>query len=404
MDELIDAYLSNNLECSYYWDLWNGIVIMEMDEAYTGEPGIDWDDPLNEDRYISIPQIDTNEAYDVMMKFAKHTDSDPKMQLFNALKGSKSFQSFKDTLSRLDLWEEWGQFERSYAEDEIRSWIEKQEQIGRSVKELFGVGKKGRNELKRKVSPKKTMNISLPDLELHAILRAADDIIAEGGRTQLAKILKGSKEKKLLELGLDRNPSYGFYRDLTLEKIMEKVDHMIRTDFIKTELGGKLPMIEFTARGWAIERERRAEELLREWDHYLDNKITPFSMDYLKERNRGMIFLFLFKILCSGDKKYIPFLQMWEKFDVKKVRAAIEQVIEDLNRRDRLGENGWHQMLEERAKSLIVRSTNPIFLTCQECGNAFVFDEFDLSCYTAEGLRFPEKCPNCGYHEGGKQY
>ncbi len=62
----------------------------------------------------------------------------------------------------------------------------------------------------------------LPAEELHAVLRATDDVIGEGGRTQVAKILKGSKEKQLLEKGLDQNPAYGFFHDLKLEQIMEK--------------------------------------------------------------------------------------------------------------------------------------------------------------------------------------
>ncbi|MNB87799.1 RQC domain protein [compost metagenome] len=244
------------------------------------------------------------------------------------------------------------------------------------------------------------MNMTLPVSERNAILRAADDIISIGGRTQLSKILKGSKEKKLLELGLDRNPVYGFYRGLTLEQILEKVDFLIRTDFLKTELLGKFPMIVFTPRGWAVERERRAEEFLREWDHWLDNGVTPIGMEYLKERNRGMIYLFLLKILCSGDKRYIPYLRLWEKNDFKKVQSEIRQVIEDLNKRDQLRETEWSLLLRERAQSLIVRSRHPIFLACQECGGPFVFDDFDLSCYKVDGLHFPEKCLDCRYQEG----
>jgi hypothetical protein len=172
----------------------------------------------------------------------------------------------------------------------------------------------------------KRRNVLLPEPELRAILRAADDIIAEGGRTLLSKILKGSKERKLLELGLDRNPSYGFYRNLPLEQIMDKVDHMIRTGFLEIEKNSKLPMIVFSSRGWAIERERRAEEFLQEWDRWIENNITRISMEYLKERNRGMIFLFLYKILCSGNTKYIPYLTLWERIDFKKVQAEIRSV------------------------------------------------------------------------------
>ena len=41
----------------------------------------------------------------------------------------------------------------------------------------------------------------LPYEEVRAILRGADDLIMRGGRALLAKVLKGSREKKLLEFG-----------------------------------------------------------------------------------------------------------------------------------------------------------------------------------------------------------
>lgn len=44
----------------------------------------------------------------------------------------------------------------------------------------------------------KNVNTSLPNADKLAILRAADEIIGEGGRTLLAKILKGSHDKKWL--------------------------------------------------------------------------------------------------------------------------------------------------------------------------------------------------------------
>ena len=44
---------------------------------------------------------------------------------------------------------------------------------------------------------------SIPDNEIKTILRGADDLIMSGGRAMLAKILAGSKDKKLLELELD---------------------------------------------------------------------------------------------------------------------------------------------------------------------------------------------------------
>ena len=63
MDELIDAYLNTNFEHPYFLNLQTGQVILDVDESYTGEPGIDWDDEENEERYIVIPKIDSNEAF-----------------------------------------------------------------------------------------------------------------------------------------------------------------------------------------------------------------------------------------------------------------------------------------------------------------------------------------------------
>lgn len=48
--------------------------------------------------------------------------------------------------------------------------------------------------------------------DIKNILRAADEIISLAGRKMLAKILKGSKDKKLLEKDLNHCPSYGYYK------------------------------------------------------------------------------------------------------------------------------------------------------------------------------------------------
>ncbi|AIQ44643.1 hypothetical protein R70723_00975 [Paenibacillus sp. FSL R7-0273] len=124
MDELIDAYLDNNFEHPYYLDLHTGQVILDLDEAYTGEPGIDWNDEENEERYIDIPKIGSNEAFNIMTRFAQCTQSDPEDKLIDALDGNKPFRNFKETLGRLDIWEEWNKFEKKYGEEAIQSWMD----------------------------------------------------------------------------------------------------------------------------------------------------------------------------------------------------------------------------------------------------------------------------------------
>jgi len=46
----------------------------------------------------------------------------------------------------------------------------------------------------------------LPQDELSVILRGADDLIMRGSRSLLSKVLKGSRQKRVLELGLDESP------------------------------------------------------------------------------------------------------------------------------------------------------------------------------------------------------
>ena len=115
---------------------------------------------------------------------------------------------------------------------------------------------------------------SLTDEEIKVILRAADELIATGGRSMLAKILKGSKDKKVLEHGLDQCPVYGYYRESTLQEITHRIDWLIKKDYLVVEYTDRLPMLVFSEIGWEIERETYAEELLQSLKDFWKGKTT----------------------------------------------------------------------------------------------------------------------------------
>jgi hypothetical protein len=165
--------------------------------------------------------------------------------------------------------------------------------------------------------------------EIAAILRGADTMIGRGGRTQLAKLLKGSREASVLEHGLDRCPSYGFYRELSVEEVLRRIDWVIENDLLEIEYSGRLPVLVFTEEGWAIEVETMAEELLHGFDARLAAG-PPYDMSDLKDRNRQMILLLLDKLEASGRPELIPLLQAWHAIDYAKVRARIATVIRAL--------------------------------------------------------------------------
>jgi hypothetical protein len=170
---------------------------------------------------------------------------------------------------------------------------------------------------------------SLSEDDKKAILRAADPLIATGGRTMLTKILKGSKDKKLLEHSLEDCPAYGYYNSLTLQEISYRVDWMIKQDYLEIEYSGRLPVLVYSAKGWEIERETYAEELLEKLTTLLKWGNYSFVHE-LKDRNRGMILLLIEKIRKTGNPKFIPLLRAWKEIDYKKVQAELQRVIDFL--------------------------------------------------------------------------
>lgn len=170
----------------------------------------------------------------------------------------------------------------------------------------------------------------IPDCELHAILRGADDIIGKGGRSLLTNILRGSKCKHVLENDLDESPVYGYFRHLSRDDTLARIDCAILNRFLRIDRGAHLPVLVFTEKGWEIAREIRANELLEGIFSAVSDG-PPYRMEHLKDRDRGMILLLLDKIEATGTVKVIPALHAWKESDYKKVRLRIDKVIRRLD-------------------------------------------------------------------------
>ncbi|MFV2044903.1 MAG: RQC-minor-1 family DNA-binding protein [Anaerolineales bacterium] len=171
----------------------------------------------------------------------------------------------------------------------------------------------------------------LPSEEIKAILRGADELIMRGGRTLLARVLKGSRQKRVLELGLDESPVYGYYAKYTLEQIANRIDWVILNSYMTIEYDYRLPLLVFTDKGWEVERETYARELLEGFNGLLEGSSSPYDMRYLKDRDRQMILRLLELVEESRDSRYIPLLQDWHGVDYEKVRRRIRQVIQTLS-------------------------------------------------------------------------
>lgn len=171
----------------------------------------------------------------------------------------------------------------------------------------------------------------MPMEDIKAIIRGADDLIMSGGRNLLAKILKGSKEKKLLELKLNESPVYGYLNELKIDEIIARVDFCIENEYLDIEYDYRLPLLIYTKKGWEIEKDIYSDEFLQKINEVCFTKNYDFVLQ-LKDRNRELIFMLLDKIAATGSKQYIPVLEAWEKIEYKKVQNKINGIIKKLNK------------------------------------------------------------------------
>ena len=169
----------------------------------------------------------------------------------------------------------------------------------------------------------------LSESEIALILRGADELIGSGGRTLLAKILKGSKEKRLLELELHKSPAYGALRELSLDQVMARIDWLIINGYLRIEYDYRLPMLVYTRKGWEIEKETFAAEKLAMLDRQLEEDPDK-TYEWLNDMNPKVIHRILDMIADSGDGKYIHALEQWRGSATRKVRSRIHGILKDL--------------------------------------------------------------------------
>lgn len=172
----------------------------------------------------------------------------------------------------------------------------------------------------------------LPQEDIRMILRGADELISTGGRSMLAKILKGSKDKKIFEYKLNECPAYGYYQDMKLDDISKCIDWMIKEDYLRIEYDYRLPLLVFSEKGWQIEKETFAQELYQRMCLDVEEKKARVLFE-MKEVNRQVVMCVLDKIEKDGTKEFLPYLEAWKMLEVKKVAARIAEVEKKISKR-----------------------------------------------------------------------
>ena len=172
----------------------------------------------------------------------------------------------------------------------------------------------------------------LPQEDIQMILRGADELISTGGRSMLAKMLKGSKDKKIFEYKLNECPAYGYYQDMKLDDISKCIDWMIKKDYLRIEYDYRLPLLVFSEKGWQIEKETFAQELYQRMCLDVEEKKARVLFE-MKEVNRQVVMRVLDKIEKDGTAEFLPYLEAWKMMEVKKVAARIAEVENKISKR-----------------------------------------------------------------------
>jgi len=167
----------------------------------------------------------------------------------------------------------------------------------------------------------------LSDQEIRTILRGADDLIMSGGRSLLARVLKGSKQKVVLEKVLHRSPVYGAMHELSIDEITQRIDWMIRQGYLAIAYDYRLPLLRYTDRGWALEREIYADELLERVNREIEREAGFGDIRWFTERNPQVLALVAERIGESGDPRYLPFLKRWKNKASRKIGRHVRRAI-----------------------------------------------------------------------------
>jgi ATP-dependent DNA helicase RecQ len=97
-------------------------------------------------------------------------------------------------------------------------------------------------------------------LTVRKILACAARMEGRFGKGILAATLRGSRQAKIQQAGLDRLSTYGLLASLTQDEIMLYVDALVAAGCLRVS-GGAYPMVALTAQGDAVMRERAEVQL-----------------------------------------------------------------------------------------------------------------------------------------------
>ena len=148
----------------------------------------------------------------------------------------------------------------------------------------------------------------LTDSDLIEITLEAKKIISCVGRTRefygiamIANILKGSKNKKIIELSLDKVSTYGLLSDYSSKEIKEIINVLIADDYLKLSIG-KYPIVSLTKKAYKFIKS----------DDKIYRKVLKIKKEYNTNENLLMD-LKKMRLLIAKEENVPPYIIFSDK-------------------------------------------------------------------------------------------
>jgi hypothetical protein len=279
---------------------------------------------LDGEESVAIDPIEDRDQFRWMEDFVESVHSiSAQNALRDALGRKKPFRNFKDAMVEYpSLREKWAQFE---AEKIRMEAIRLLENLDFEILEI--AAPEPQEKIQENIDPAETLPLTAEEYDY--ILQGAWQIAAKGGRSQLALLLKGSRNETILKHQLDQSPVYGKLSHLTIEEIENRVDQLIRKGELRTEFFGNLPFILLSNESWVR---------VQPWAHHYEcqlavsantRRLTDILINW-RSRRREEQYQLLDAILLFERDSARRVLHAWRELSGKEMRSRIQATLSKL--------------------------------------------------------------------------
>jgi hypothetical protein len=166
--------------------------------------------------------------------------------------------------------------------------------------------------------------------ERDAILLAADEIIAKGGKELLVQVLKGMRSELVLSSGAENLRHFGSLGSLTLSQIEARIEQMLDLDLLRLEHYWELPLIVHSPAGWGRTTELWADTLYTTIRERASAGDTAGVFAEVGRVHREVKMLLLDRVESTGDCGFVPVLECWRDREGKRIKKRICEVLDRL--------------------------------------------------------------------------